>query len=92
MFQVKMGIRNMVIPGARMVRIVVAKLTEPRMVPRPAAYRPMIHRSPPTPGELIPLLSGTYANQPKLAAPEGVRKPETADQATEQVEPVGRAC
>ena len=38
----------------------------------------MIHRSPPTPGELTPLLSGTYAYQPKLAAPEGVRNPETA--------------
>ena len=36
MFQVKMGIRNIVIPGARMQMIVVTKLTEPRMVPRPA--------------------------------------------------------
>jgi hypothetical protein len=58
MFQVKIGIRNMVIPGARMHRIVVTKLTEPKIVPRPAMYRPMIHRSPPTPGELTELLSG----------------------------------
>ena len=36
MFQVKIGIRNMVMPGARMVRTVVTKLTAPRMVPRPA--------------------------------------------------------
>ena len=36
MFQVKIGIRNMVIPGARMQMIVVVKLTAPRMVPRPA--------------------------------------------------------
>ena len=36
MFQVKIGIRNMVMPGARMHRIVVVKLTAPRMVPRPA--------------------------------------------------------
>ena len=36
MFQVKIGIRNMVMPGARMLRIVVTKLTAPRIVPRPA--------------------------------------------------------
>ena len=51
MFQVKIGIRNMVMPGARMQKIVVTKLTAPRMVPRPASTRPMIHRSPPMPGE-----------------------------------------
>ena len=34
-FQVKIGIRNMVMPGARMQMIVVMKLTEPRIVPRP---------------------------------------------------------
>ena len=33
MFQVKIGIRNMVIPGARRVRIVVTRLTAPKMVP-----------------------------------------------------------
>ena len=36
MFQVKIGIRNIVMPGARIVRIVVMKLTAPRIVPRPA--------------------------------------------------------
>ena len=36
MFQVKIGIRNIVIPGARMQTIVVTKLTEPRRVPMPA--------------------------------------------------------
>ena len=35
MFQVKIGIRNIVMPGARRVRIVVIMLTAPRMVPRP---------------------------------------------------------
>jgi hypothetical protein len=58
MFQVKIGIRNIVIPGARMHRIVVMKLTAPRIVPRPAMYRPMIHRSPPTPGEFTESDSG----------------------------------
>ena len=31
----KIGIRNMVMPGARMQMIVVMKLTAPRIVPRP---------------------------------------------------------
>ena len=51
MFQVKIGMRNMVMPGARMQKIVVMKLTAPRMVPKPASARPMIHRSLPMPGE-----------------------------------------
>ncbi len=51
MFQVKIGIRNMVIPGARMQTIVVTKLTPPRIVPSPDRVRPMIHMSPPMPGE-----------------------------------------
>ena len=50
-FQVKIGIRNIVIPGARMHTTVVIMLTAPRMVPRPATAKPMIHRSPPAPGE-----------------------------------------
>ena len=49
-FHTKIGIRNIVMPGARMQMIVVMKLTAPRMVPRPAIHRPMIHRSPPTLG------------------------------------------
>ena len=51
MFQVKIGIRNMVMPGARMQMIVVTKLTPPRIVPSPDSVRPMIHMSPPMPGE-----------------------------------------
>ena len=52
MFQVKIGIRNIVMPGARRVTTVVIMLTAPRMVPRPDMARPMIHRSPPTPGRV----------------------------------------
>jgi hypothetical protein len=44
--------------GARMQTIVVMKLTPPRMVPRPARARPMIHRSPPKPGEWMASESG----------------------------------
>ena len=51
MFQVKIGIRNIVMPGARRQMIVVTKLTAPRIVPKPDSARPMIHRSAPTPGE-----------------------------------------
>ena len=58
MFQVKIGIRNMVMPGARMQKIVVTKLTPPRIVPRPDSTRPMIHMSPPMPGEYSALVSG----------------------------------
>ena len=49
--QVKIGSRHIVMPGARMQITVVIMLTPPRMVPRPDTARPMIHRSPPTPGE-----------------------------------------
>ena len=58
MFQVKIGIRNIVMPGARRQTIVVMKLTPPRIVPRPATIRPMIHRSAPAPGECTASDSG----------------------------------
>ena len=58
MFQVKIGIRNIVIPGARRQTTVVIRLTAPRIVPRPAMTSPMIHRPAPAPGELIALDSG----------------------------------
>ena len=56
--QVNIGIRNIVMPGARMQMIVVMKLTAPRIVPKPASARPKTQRSPPSPGELIWLDSG----------------------------------
>ena len=34
-FHVKIGMRNMVMPGARIVMIVVMKFTAPRIVPKP---------------------------------------------------------
>ena len=58
MFQVKRGIRNMVMPGARMQMIVVTKLTPDKIVPSPDRVRPMIHRSLPIPGEYTALVSG----------------------------------
>ena len=73
-FQQKIGIRNIVMPGARMQKIVVTKLTPPRIVPNPDSARPMIHMSAPTPGEYVALVSGAYAYQPNAAAPPGARK------------------
>jgi hypothetical protein len=78
MFHVKIGIRNMSMPGARIVTIVVIMLTAPRIVPIPEMDRPTNHRSAPMPGELTAFDSGWYANQPKEAAPPGVMNPETA--------------
>ncbi|RPK52301.1 hypothetical protein EES39_02015 [Streptomyces sp. ADI92-24] len=57
-FQTKIGMRNIVMPGARMQMIVVMKLTEPRIVPNPEKARPMIHISAPTPGERTASESG----------------------------------
>ena len=68
-FQVKIGRRHMVIPGARMVKMVVMKLTPPMMVPKPPRASPKTHKSPPIPGENVEVESGTYANQPNDAAP-----------------------
>ena len=52
-FQVKIGMRHIVIPGARMVMIVVMKFTPPRIVPKPLKASPKTHRSPPIPGENV---------------------------------------
>ena len=58
MFHVKIGMRNIVMPGARIVTMVVMKLTAPRMVPKPPSARPKTHRLPPTPGEYAEFDSG----------------------------------
>ena len=50
MVHVNIGIRNIVMPGARIQMIVVMKLTAPRIVPNPDRARPKTHRSPPSPG------------------------------------------
>ena len=70
--------RNMVIPGARIVKIVVMKLTPPRIVPIPPIAKPTIQRSPPMPGEYCELDSGAYAVQPNEAAPPGDKNPAKA--------------
>ena len=75
MFQQKMGMRNRVMPGARMVSMVVIMLMAESTVPTPVAPTPMIHMSEPMPGEWMESARGMYMVQPKSAAPPGVRKP-----------------
>ncbi len=77
MFQVKIGMRNMVIPGARRQRIVVIMLMAEAIVPTPPTPTPTIQRLVPTPGLWMASASGMYSVQPKSPAPPGVRKPES---------------
>ena len=49
--QTRIGIRNRVIPGARILKIVTRKLTAPRIELVPTRARPTIHRSCPAPTE-----------------------------------------
>ena len=51
MFQVKIGIRNIVMPGARSIMIVVMRFTAPSTDAVLVTATPMIHRSGPAPGE-----------------------------------------
>ncbi len=57
-FQVKIDMRNMVRPGARIVMMVVMKFTAPRIVPNPDIPRPKTQRFPPAPGENVVLDNG----------------------------------
>jgi hypothetical protein len=58
MFQLKIGMRNIVMPGARIVMMVVMKFTAPRIVPKPAMASPNTQRLPPTPGVNVVFDSG----------------------------------
>ena len=71
----KIGIRNMVIPGARMQMIVVTKLTPDKDGAQPGqgqAHDPQVAAEARRMGRLV---SGAYAYQPNAAAPPGVTKP-----------------
>jgi hypothetical protein len=43
--QTRIGMRNRVMPGARILKIVTRKLIPPRIELVPISVRPMIHRS-----------------------------------------------
>ena len=91
MFQVKIGIRNIVMPGARMQITVVIMLTAPRMVPRPGMARPMIHRSAPAPGELMRVAERRVGGPAEVGGTARGEEAGHGDQRAEQIEPVGRA-
>ncbi len=57
-FHEKIDMRHIVMPGARIVMIVVMKFTAPRIVPKPLMPRPSIHMFPPMPGEKLAFASG----------------------------------
>src|SRR5262249_53932719 len=75
--QTNSGSRNMVIPGARMLKMVVMKFTAPRIDEVPTSSSPMIHRSAPTPPPAPQACSdrGVYSVQPAQAVPP-VKYPE----------------
>ncbi len=58
MFQVKIGMRNMVMPGARIVDTVAMTFSAVMTPPTPKRAMPTIQRSPPTLGERTPSDSG----------------------------------
>ena len=74
-FHVRIGMRNSVMPGARIVVTVVMTLIAVSVPDVPVMMIAMIQRSAPSPGEPAWPLSGTYANQPNAAAPPSARNP-----------------
>ena len=83
--QARIGIRNSVIPGARILKIVTRKLIAPRIELVPMSVRPMIQRSVPVPLNCGPE-SGGYSVQPAAAAP-----PETKNPDPMRIPPRGRS-
>ena len=88
MFQVKIGIRNIVMPGARRQMIVVMKLTPPRIVPRPPTARPTIHRSPPAPGECTDVRQRRVGGPAEVGGAARGEERRHHDQRAEQEQPV----
>src|SRR5687768_16395032 len=62
--QAKMGMRLIVIPGARILKMVTMKLTAPTVVDSPVKITPRAQKSMFRPAEKASDVSGTYANQP----------------------------
>jgi hypothetical protein len=67
--QVKIGILNRVIPGARMLMIVTIRLIELVSEAMPVICRPRIQKSMPLVGENIRVEFGAYMNQPPSGEP-----------------------
>ena len=67
--QVKMGMRIIFIPGARILRMVTIKLMAPVSEAIPVICKPSVQKSIPWLGENKVLLFGAYMNQPPSAPP-----------------------
>jgi hypothetical protein len=74
-FHVRIGIRNRVIPGVRIIVTVAITLTAVSVPEVPVRMIEMIQRSAPRPGDPWSPESGGYANQPKGAAPPSATNP-----------------
>ena len=78
MFQVKIGRRHIVMPGARIRNTVVRMLMPVRSVAIATSASPRIHRSVATPGERRASDSGGYAVQPIAAPPPAAANPDSS--------------
>lgn len=72
--QTNRGVRSHVIPSARILIIVVIKLTAPRIEDAPAKWRLKIERSTDAPAWAIPADNGGYTVQP-VPAPDSTNPP-----------------
>ena len=61
-------------PGMRIRKMVVTRLTAPRMPATPTTASPMIHRSIPVPWKYWSVDSGAYAVQATAAGPPATKK------------------
>ena len=82
--QVNIGIRSMLMPGAREVRIVAMMFTAARMDPIPVISSPAIHRSIPAPGGESLLAQGWVRGPAGVTSPADGQKATEDDQAPEQ--------
>ena len=67
--QVKIGMRIIVMPGARMLSTVTMRLTAPTSEATPVISRPSVQKFTPSDGENGVELFGAYMNQPPSAPP-----------------------
>ena len=90
MFQVKIGIRNIVMPGARMVNMVAMMLTPVRMPERPVSRTPMHPQVRTRPGRADHLRQRRVGGPAEVGGAVGGEEAGEHRQAAEQVEPVAQ--
>ena len=87
MVQVKIGIRNIVMPGARMQMIVVMKLTATRdraETTHPQAHDPEVAAD----AGAVHRIGQRHVGEPAEGRALRVRKPNAGDEPAEEVEPI----